>query len=287
MLVASEHKHLAKTKIFWCALLVPILMGGLLGILVGYNSQVGKLCFSSECVQNFFTVFKFPVAIMGLSLPLVAMVAAIHRSIEASAQIEVATKQFGEAIANNRFGNYLKHREGFEKLIDGYCARRHFKNGCKVYVLAGNVYSRFFPDASLSNVEWNGQFDTKYFERMESHFSVLVEELKKTKEDFDFERFMGALSTLVNIFSVNYTDVSSISFEGGEGKSSVKVLIPKSDHEARGVYGVLRDIFGVLILVRGYSGVNKASGFPIAKKYGHVAELLKYSSSKYKISGLE
>nr|NLU60051.1 hypothetical protein [Pseudomonas sp. BIGb0427] len=46
-------------------------------------------------LKNFFGHFKIPLTIMGLSLPFVAMVAAIHRSIEAATQIEVALKQYG------------------------------------------------------------------------------------------------------------------------------------------------------------------------------------------------
>jgi len=284
--VALDHKHLAKTKTFRWALAGPIVIGLVLAVLIGCNTELGGMCFSSSCVQGFFDVFKFPVAIMGLSLPLVAMAAAIHRSIEAAAQIEVASRQYGEAIVNNRFGNYLKHREGFEKLIDGYCSRRHFESGCKVYVLTASVYARIFPDASLVNVDWSGQFDKKRFDDIERWAKALMGEINKPKEDFDCVEFFDLIFRLTRAFALNYTTVMAAVIEV-EGEPAKKVLLPKMDVAAKGVFNTVRDIFGILVLIRGYVGVNKVGDFPISRKYTHLAASLEYSSSEFRVVGLE
>lgn len=168
-----DHKPLASTTLFWCALLAPLSVGGGLGLLIFFSTDLGGFCGESVCVRNFFDAFKFPLAIMGSSLPLVAMVAAVHRSKEAALQI-------AEVIKNNRFGNYLKHRETFEKLVDAFCARHGASIDTKVGVRSHRLYARLFPRSGYGVLEWAGEHDVECWEKVESKIKEIHEELRKS-----------------------------------------------------------------------------------------------------------
>lgn len=66
----------------------------------------------------FFTLYKYPLSIMGLGIPLSAIAAAVHRSEETSLQIRATEKQFTETLKQNTFNNYIKHKEEFIELLE-------------------------------------------------------------------------------------------------------------------------------------------------------------------------
>lgn len=125
------------------------------------------------CTKLFYR-FKFPITIAGLSLPFVALVAAIQRSKETSLQISLASMQYGEAIKNNRFGNYLKHREGFDKLIEGYNKRAKGETVQKPVIETPSLYADLFSDSGFNNQNWHGQHNIKLFEAIETNSVTLL-----------------------------------------------------------------------------------------------------------------
>ncbi len=277
-----KHKHLARTFLFWVAFLGPLVVGGVLGVFIGNATPVGELCFKSECVQFFFDTFKFPVAIMSLSLPLVAMVAAIHRSMEAATQIDVALKQYGEAIANNRFGNYLKHREGFEKLIDGYCSKRHHNNGCKTYVNVSDFYADMFPDASFGNVDWNGHYNKDRFEDVVEVAEVLMHQLEGPIEDCDAIQFVCSLGALLSSFNINYSLARIVAVNADKGPP-LNFVIPALDSDSQSVFHAIRDAIGIFVLLRSYLGIKGGRDFPISDKFSRVRTLLENAGDKFSV----
>jgi hypothetical protein len=256
---------LVSTWIFWLALLVPILFGMTLALLIAYSSELGDTCFRAGCVQSFFEVFKFPIAITGLALPLVAMVAAIHRSNEAALQIKITSSQYEEAISNNRFGNYLKHREGFEKLIAGYCADSVHGEGCRIVVRSASLYGRMFPGSGFNNVSWTGQCDEKRLELGNMSAKIIVFQAAASREDFDFFMFMKCLDAMVKLFQINYFPYAFISVESLEEKVGLEVLIPGYSSKSKALIFAVSDCLALLALFRSYVGINKSDDLVVAK----------------------
>jgi hypothetical protein len=133
-------KKLGESRLFRTALLFPILTGTLLFVASFISNKNFDWCFSSKCVNNFFELYKFPLSILGLSVPLTAIVAALHRSEEAHLQMEETLKQ-------NTFNNYIKHQEDFFKIlekIESKCSCR-FTDPLTLYrlIFPKNNYSSF------------------------------------------------------------------------------------------------------------------------------------------------
>ena len=63
---------------------------------------------SYEGFNHFFTVFRFPLAILATIIPAVALIATNHHSEQTREQIRLTNSQ-------NNFTNYYKHIEEFEK----------------------------------------------------------------------------------------------------------------------------------------------------------------------------
>lgn len=91
---------------FILSIATPILISIITGATIAYSEPALKLCFTAACYSGFVDIFKFPITIAALAFPLAGIVAAYHRSIETSKQINISE-------TNNTFSNYIKHRDDF------------------------------------------------------------------------------------------------------------------------------------------------------------------------------
>jgi hypothetical protein len=82
----------------------------LLLIIIANSSINYQLCGSAECYNNFITLFKLPLGILSLLIPIGAIFAVQHRSEQSIAQIKTSEGQ-------NNFVNYYKHLEEFGKYL--------------------------------------------------------------------------------------------------------------------------------------------------------------------------
>lgn len=146
----NDYKKLGQSTIFNVAFYGPILLGLVLLLFTVYYNAEHSLCLSSECFNNFFTLYKLPISVMGLSIPLSAIAAAIHRSEETSRQILLTQSQFNETLAQNKFSNYIKHKEDFFDLIE------NMENVCKCkFNDPLGTYKKIFPKNSYSTLDFN------------------------------------------------------------------------------------------------------------------------------------
>ena len=85
-----------------------------------------KLTFnpSYEGFNNLLTIFKFPIGLAAILIPVVAVFVANHRSEQTKAQmrltqsqIALSESQLNAAHSNNNFINYFKHIDEFEKSL--------------------------------------------------------------------------------------------------------------------------------------------------------------------------
>ncbi|MNJ21398.1 hypothetical protein D3C77_157480 [compost metagenome] len=105
----TEYKKLSQSRVFQAALVVPTISGAALFLAALTTNGSYEICFTSECIETFFKLYKYPLSIFGLAVPLSAIVAAVHRSDETAYQIK-------QTLAQNTFNNYTKHQEEFIKL---------------------------------------------------------------------------------------------------------------------------------------------------------------------------
>lgn len=145
----DNHKKLLESQIFRAALFTPVVIGAaLLGVTAYFNSNYSA-CFSSDCINNFFTLYKIPLSIMGIGVPLSAIAAAIHRSEETSLQIRTSQHQLDETLKQNKFNNYIKHKEEFLELLEKiglFCS-------CK-FNDPLHLYKQIFPNNNYHNISF-------------------------------------------------------------------------------------------------------------------------------------
>lgn len=215
-----QHKHLGETLSFRCALGIPLALGAILGALIALTEGFTSICFNSSCVQNFFTIYKFPIAIAGFALPLIAMVAALQRSREAALQLD-------EAQLNNRFGNYLKHREGFESLINNFCDKSNIGIPRTLDCESFKIYRAVFPESGFNNPLWVGKFDNVVMRQYDEQVDRLLAEVEKKGNDFDIMALMDAMKDLRASMHVSYSKykMAHYTIDGVSRSLSVPSLI--------------------------------------------------------------
>ena len=146
----TEHKKLSQSRVFQVALVAPTFFGVTLFLAALTANGSYKICFTSECIETFFNLYKYPLSIFGLAVPLSAIVAAIHRSDETAYQIK-------QTLAQNTFNNYTKHQEEFTKLLKEleslYDCR--FSQPALLYrnIFPSNNYHSFSPNAHGEGTE--------------------------------------------------------------------------------------------------------------------------------------
>jgi hypothetical protein len=139
-MIEQKSPKLHKTFWFWCALITPISIALDLGLVMAYFTPETHGLFSYSTINLLIIELKLPIAIAGLSIPLVAMVAAVHRSSQTAEQIRVQHEQ-------NTFSNHFKHLEEFN-------SRFHDKDF--IYSTWGSVealHRYIYPDSQNGNIE--------------------------------------------------------------------------------------------------------------------------------------
>ncbi|WP_441258187.1 hypothetical protein ACS18Q_18515 [Vibrio sp. Vf1514] len=90
-----------------------MLLTSILIALIIYTQTGLEFRFDYEGFNNLLNIFKVPLGFSALIIPIVALLAANHRSEQTKKQIEVTNKQ-------NCFSNHYKHLEEFEKYFKKY-----------------------------------------------------------------------------------------------------------------------------------------------------------------------
>lgn len=285
MSIKKEHRHLLRTWYFWGGLLIPLFLGFMLSLVVLNAEPKMIACYTSKCLQTFFDLYKFPIAIMGISLPLVAMVAAIHRSLEAAYQINLVSEQLAENVKNNRFGNYLKHREGFDKVIQTVCAHDAKGKGIEIDVDTATLYGEVFPESGYKKVGWNGEWSDLWIEKMDSAAAIILSEMKKASgNQFDAEVFFKAAGTVIRGMRLSHTPFVTIGLKGGS-----RLILPDYDCDNFGLslMSGVANSFGILIVIRSYLGRNNSDDLMMASWYVDTINALNSQSEKFDIPEVE
>lgn len=192
--------HLHDTRMFRAAIYGPVLLSLLLAIIGQMNSGL-EPNLSFQGFNTFLINFKLPIGFAGLAIPLGALVASHHRSIQAASQIESQQNQ-------NTFSNYVKHKEYFEKFLD--------EQG----LLTGNnsfeakdkkIYHVLFPRAQ--NGDFNFKLDSIEHEYIEEKIVNLTSKVQSFtwREKSNSEDLIGSLVELKEVvadqFDLRISDV--------------------------------------------------------------------------------
>lgn len=114
------------------------------------DSNVG-IDFSKRGFDTFVDLYQFPLGVLAILVPVVALIASNHRSLQSAAQIELSAAQ-------SNFSNYFQHRSEFTKYLN------LADPGNKIFVNPNLVYDWAYPYArdglfltnpQLSIVEWD------------------------------------------------------------------------------------------------------------------------------------
>ncbi|EJG1583068.1 hypothetical protein CIF45_RS22770, partial [Vibrio parahaemolyticus] len=103
----NPHKSFISLPALWGVVVALSLFSLVLAFIIVANSEL-DVDLSFTGFNNFLTVFRVPLGILALIIPIVALLAANHRSEQTKEQIRVTNQQ-------NNFANYYKHIEEYEK----------------------------------------------------------------------------------------------------------------------------------------------------------------------------
>jgi len=132
----DPHKSFVTLPIFWVTVGTILSIAFLISLVIYANENL-HFDFTAKGFNGFLNIFKLPLGISALIIPIVALLAANHRSEQTKAQILTNKQQ-------NMFSNYYKHIEEFEKYVELINSR---KTGFSV-PHKRNCHKRLFPKAA-------------------------------------------------------------------------------------------------------------------------------------------
>ncbi|HCH2826085.1 TPA: hypothetical protein NKS99_000652 [Vibrio parahaemolyticus] len=107
----DPNKSFIALPIVWWFVCIIVLIAFLLTLVIAINTPLSK-DFSADGFNYFLSAFRFPLGVLALIIPIVALLAANHRSEQTKEQIRVTNLQ-------NVFSNHYKHIEEFKKYVEG------------------------------------------------------------------------------------------------------------------------------------------------------------------------
>lgn len=151
-LVKLDERQLSKQFLFWLSILIPLLISLLLSIPLWLQT---KIDLSANGYDNFLRIFKLPIGVLSLSIPLVAIVAHIHRTIQTAKQIELTNQK----NTTDRFFSHNKHIvDALSSIKDDDIKVNEITITPKI-THPFSLYRKIFPSSSYSNgIEIDSQY---------------------------------------------------------------------------------------------------------------------------------
>lgn len=207
-------KSLIELKILWWVVGGFAVLAAFIALIVGLNSEITSE-YSYTGFNHSIVVFRVPLAILALIIPIVALLAANHRSEQTKEQIRVANEQ-------NSFSNYYKHLEEFEKYLNKIWDKNSHTSSPR------KLHKVLFPNArhgdfSISITVW------EHYESMVSQFVEQTAELIKCNQS-DKSRILVEMQVTVREFA---NTLYLTSYAGSSGSNvehnGVQVLVEDGD----------------------------------------------------------
>lgn len=161
-----DERSLAKQFLFWAAIILPVLLFFTFGIPLWEDLNFE---FSKEAYNRFLDINKFPLYLFGTCVPLVAIVAYMHRTIQTEKQINHTKKQIELTENKNKADSYYSHVKFFVDAINSFPEIEiEHKSPDNLKVLENltfnqpyALYKRIFLESNLDN-GYSKQRDEKF-----------------------------------------------------------------------------------------------------------------------------
>lgn len=134
----DPHSSFLSLRIVWITVAILFFLSGTSSAFIIHYSNL-QWDLSSTGFNIFISEFRFPLGIAALIIPIIALLAANHRSEQTKEQIRVTSSQ-------NVFSNYYKHIEEFTKYLNG-----RIESDADIRYAHANIY----PNASSGDYEIN------------------------------------------------------------------------------------------------------------------------------------
>ena len=169
-------ERLTKQNLFKQSIRVPVISS----LYFGAFSWIGHLPqFDAEGFSTFIDISKLPISLLSLSIPFVAIVANIHRTIQTENQIKKTQQQIDLVTEKNRNDAYYAHLKNysdmFKTLPSFILSRRDSftfkKNTIKLSVdHTYSLYKNIFKDSSIS-MGYSNEVDKKLLKKLENTYT--------------------------------------------------------------------------------------------------------------------
>ncbi len=181
--------------------------------------------------NNALTIFKVPLGILALNIPIVALLAANHRSVQTKEQMRIANAQ-------NVFTNYYRHLEEFEK----YCKATSSTNRQAQVAKPRRLHKFIFPNAEQGDLEVSEIFSHSVDDRLSEIINAAHG--LNSKNESEWKNCIFDMVGLVrNFSSEHYIDIALE--QGTAIKSDVgTVIVPNGS--VRTFIGLTKSAFQVV-----------------------------------------
>ncbi len=152
----DPHKSFLSLKILWTVVAAHTIVALLITSTIFYTSDLSPN-YTYIGLNNVLTIFKIPLGVMALIIPIVALLAANHRSEQTKEQMRLTSE-------NNDFSNFYKHTAEFESYLS-----EHSEEKVKIS-LPRKFHRLAFPDAKRGNF----RVSSKINDNIESTLKTII-----------------------------------------------------------------------------------------------------------------
>ncbi|MCQ3031822.1 hypothetical protein NLO88_14255 [Pseudomonas syringae] len=149
--------------------------------------------FSSDGWNNALVIFKVPLGLLAVLIPLIALFAANHRSVQSKAQMVLTQSQIELTQDNNLITNYYKHVDEFQKYVEAHVNKLPHLDGASARVAhPRKLHKMLFPRAKAGILK----VDEEFLKML----CLDIEKIISATEVFRSERYEGR-ATHLNILN--------------------------------------------------------------------------------------
>lgn len=256
-----DERKLSEQWMFWLSILIPLALSIILSIPLWLQTKINL---SAEGYDNFLRIFKLPIGVLSLSIPLVAIVAHIHRTIQTAKQIELTNQK----NITDQFFSHHKYIVDSLSSITGHDIKVNTKTIIPKISHPHALYRYIFPTSSyLSGIDVSAQND--YIKSIIKLFSEIEDLLENAEMENLRNKITNTSAATLNFnFGVLCRKFNSINLKielstqelsfgdrfkclAKDSKLEVKLVIPYSSEDEfksmiRGTIYLVNRIFKVL-----------------------------------------
>lgn len=227
----DPNQSFLKLRILWLVVALITLSAIFIALLIAYFSDL-RLRLDYVGFNNFLTYFKVPLSLCALNIPIVALLAANHRSEQTKEQIKIATLQ-------NSFSNHYKHVEEFEKYYNSHSNTKIIKP-----TNIRKMHSTVFPNSYSGDY----QINLKLIESLESICVDIIKKLNTfNKPEYFARQVVADLERQIRVaenklfLKYNITSGSVFEYDG------IKIILTSDN--LKGYLDLLKQRINIIALI--------------------------------------